>query len=242
MRKHFIGCILLAILITPINAIADVKEDLQNKLLKQYEHNIYQYVNDLAMLNEKIKSSSGESPEYLEGLENLYKNTQSRLETETHDKYAVAQQIGEKDTTKVLEFRKELVANESELGNINNLGYPISAKADIITTFGYGLNVEDLETMEKHSSVLFYLPDKCEVLSQFNGTVEESDKTSVTVRSTENIKIKYDCLTDVKVTKGDAVKQNQVIALSGENSVGWPVLEMEIKFKDAEIDPVLLYQ
>lgn len=211
------------------------------QLLKQYDYNIYQYTNDLTALENDYNGSSDKEAEYILGINNSYKSTYQRLEQEIQDKHAVAQQVDNKETETTLAFRKELMSSINDLGNINNLSYPVEARALVVGSYGSRLDMDGLKEIKNADDIILYVPQECNVLAQFNGTVTDVAESALTIQYTDNIKMVYSGLSKVTVKKNDKIKQNSKIGVSGRNNMDWSCINVKLLYKDKPLNPGVLY-
>lgn len=117
---------------------------------------------------------------------------------------------------------------------------PVSG--EITSTFGTRTHPITNKS-ETHTGVDIAVPEGTEVRAIYDGVVEETkeDKTLgivITINHENGFKTKYGHLSEVKVNKGDTIKKDSVIALTGSTGLSTgPHLHFEVLFNDESVDP-----
>ena len=134
--------------------------------------------------------------------------------------------------------------------------FPFSVKAQTVLEYYDGSN-HDVDSITKFEGVYrgnqgidYALNNESfEVMPIFSGTVTEVKEDelfgqSVTIQSSDAIKITYQSLSNVSVKKGDEVSQKQVFANAGENIYHKDLgihLHVVVEQNGVVIDPKLVY-
>lgn len=114
-------------------------------------------------------------------------------------------------------------------------------------TSAFGTRIHPLTNKtETHSGVDIAAPEGTEVRAIYDGVVEDTKEDEilgivVTINHENGFKTKYGHLSEVKVKKGDIVKKDSVIALTGSTGLSTgPHLHFEVLFNDESVDPANL--
>lgn len=160
----------------------------------------------------------------------------------------------EKKETAVFKEEENIVLT---LADMTQKGvFPFSVKAKTVLEYYDGSN-HDVDSITKFEGVyrgnqgIDYALDNesFEISPIFSGTVTEVKEdelfgNSVTIQSSDAIKITYQSLSNVTVKQGDEVHQKQVFAKAGENIYHKDLgvhLHVVVEQNDVIIDPKLVY-
>lgn len=130
------------------------------------------------------------------------------------------------------------------LGEVLSVRHPVNNDLKITSEFGSRWNPVTQTSTEFHKGLDFRAPMRSQVLAAWNGTVEEVTTSwgggnTIWINHGNGIKTVYMHLSEFKVTKGQQVKQYDVIALSGNSGAltTGPHLHLGIYINGNAVDP-----
>lgn len=236
-------------------------------ILSKYDSEINNLQQQLDELKTTVYKNRNSTVEHLLELDSKYKSIELHIQDLLSERKIQAQQLNllsfdNKNTNEMAKKSKQLkkklnsqkkayekAITYPELGDVNNLNYPLNKPSHVTSGFGTRTDPIGKVKIQFHNGIDLSATLKTEVTALFNGTVETVDHSDalgyyVILDHGKGIRTIYGHLNHYIVSQGQQVNQYEVIASSGNSgsrSTG-PHLHLGLYINDRSVDPSKVFK
>ncbi|WP_273321507.1 M23 family metallopeptidase [Vallitalea guaymasensis] len=245
----------------------DIYSTNYENILSKYDSEINTLKQQLIELKTTIYENRNNTVEYLLELDSEYKSIQLHIQDLLKERKIQVQQLellsfDNKNAQEMEKKSKQLKSKLNsqkkayekaitypELGDVNNLNYPLNKSSHVTSGFGTRTDPIEKDKIQFHNGIDLSAALKTEVTALFNGTVEKAGHSDalgyyVILNHGKGIRTIYGHLNHYIVSQGQQVNQYEVIASSGNSgsrSTG-PHLHLGLYINGEAVDPSKVFK